>query len=276
VTAGGATNTLHVYPERVLTSDARNCRTARAFRRTLLPLTWRGSTLHRVSCGRARPTPPSCYRRGVPSQWIEDLGINDAESGAEAARAAREKILEPARRVLDTTEAQTTTTIVFQGFIARAQCLHEAAVHMTEAENPHAAFTLLRAYAENTAAILYAKDHPNLAGHWWDVDGHGIQIGKITNHARTRLGGFKGIYDQLSQYAHPQARGLLASSSIKEGRTVHWSSAPHFKSANDQLVAYAWVVDLADATRHLLYEFAQKYELGYFGRPARDEPLSQS
>jgi|GEM_PF-3269470 hypothetical protein len=36
---------------------------------------------------------------------------------------------------------------------------------MIEAENPHAAFTLLRAYAENTAAILYAKDHPNLLDH---------------------------------------------------------------------------------------------------------------
>ena len=49
------------------------------------------------------------------------------------------------------------------------------------------AFTLLRAYAENTAAILYAKDHPNLAANWWDVDGHGIPIGKITNHAQTLL-----------------------------------------------------------------------------------------
>ena len=87
---------------------------------------------------------------------------------------------------------------------------------MTEAENSHAAFTLLRAYAENTAAILFAKDHPNLAAKWWDVDSHGISIGKITNHAQTLLGGFKGIYDQLSQYAHPQARGLLGFSSITD------------------------------------------------------------
>jgi hypothetical protein len=85
------------------------------------------------------------YRRTVPSQWIENLGNNDAESGAEAARAAREKILEPARRVLGTTETYTRMTVVFQSFMARAQCLHEAAVQMTEAENPHAAFTLLRA-----------------------------------------------------------------------------------------------------------------------------------
>lgn len=78
-------------------------------------------------------------------------------------------------------------TVVFQGFVARAQCLHEASIEMTEAENPHAAFTLLRAYPENAAAILYAKDHPNLAAHWWDIDGQGIQIGRIANHAVTRL-----------------------------------------------------------------------------------------
>ena len=167
-------------------------------------------------------------------------------------------------------------TVVFQGFVARAQCLHEASVQMTEVENPHAAFTLLRAYAENTAAILYAKDHPNLAAHWWDVDGHGIQIGKITNHARTRLGGFREIYDQLSQYAHPLARGLLASSTIADGQSVKWSSAPHFMSANDQLVAYAWAVELADATHHLLYEFAQQYKLGYSGKPGPNESSSPS
>ena len=93
---------------------------------------------------------------------------------------------------------------------------------------------------------------------------------------RHALGGFKAIYDQLSQYAHPQARGLLASSTLTEKRTLQWSSAPHFKSANDQLVAYAWIVELAEATRHLLYEFAQQYKLGYFAQPGLDDPSSPS
>lgn len=78
---------------------------------------------------------------------------------------------------------------------------------MIEAGNPHAAFTLLRAYAENAAAILYAKDHPILVGHWWDPDGHGIKNGKITNHAATRFDGFKGINDQLTKFAHPHGDG---------------------------------------------------------------------
>lgn len=214
------------------------------------------------------------YSQIVPTEWLESLGVFDAESGSSLARKARDRILEPARRVLESVEDVTVLVVVFQGFVARAQCLHEGSVQMIDAGNPHAAFTLLRAQAENAAAILYAKDHPNVVGHWWDVDGHGIKIGKITNYAVTRFGGFKEIYDQLSGFAHPQAKGLLASSRIKDEteRTMQWSSAPHFKRAEDQLTAYAWAIELAESSRHLLYEFAQQYRLGYFGTQASDAP----
>jgi hypothetical protein len=229
--------------------------------------------------GRARPSSPvfaQRYRRGVSSDWLDSLGVYDAEPGSAAARSARDRILEPARRVLGTTQDITALTIVFQGFVARAQCLHEASVQAIDAGNPHAAFTLLRAYAENAAAVLYAKDHPTLVGHWWDPDGHGIKVGKITNYAASRFGGFKGIYDQLSKFAHPQAIGLLASSRItnEQEATMQWSSAPHFKKAEDQLTAYAWAVELADASRHLLFEFAQTYRLGYFMESPPEAPAA--
>lgn len=203
----------------------------------------------------------------MPAKWIEDLGIEDADSGTQAAQAARERILEPARRVLETSADFTVRLVIFQGFVARAQCLHEAAVQMIDAENPHAAFTLLRAYAENAAAILYAKDHPTRVDHFADPDDRSITVGQIKNWADKRFGGFRDIYDQLSQYAHPHGRGLLASSSVGVDRRVGWASAPHFKSLGDQLVAYAWAVELAEFTRHLLYEFAQTYQLGYFDHP---------
>lgn len=146
---------------------------------------------------------------------------------------------------------------------------------MIDEENPHAAFTLLRAYAENAAARLYAKDHPNLLAHFSDTEGHGIQIGRIINHSRTRFAGFKGIYDQLSKFAHPQALGLLASSSITADNTLRWSSSPDFRTPEDRLVAYAWLVELAETTRHLLFEFAQEYGLGLLGQPPdpKDDPI---
>lgn len=40
------------------------------------------------------------------------------------------------------------------------------------------------------------------------------------------LRGFSGIYDQLSRFAHPQALGVLASSSVTDDNTLVWSSAP--------------------------------------------------
>jgi hypothetical protein len=62
--------------------------------------------------------------------------------------------------------------------------------------------------------------------------------------------------------------------SVAEARTLRWSSAPHFKRPEDQLIAYAWAVELAQATGHLLYGFAERYGLGYFGTPhgSVDEP----
>ena len=40
--------------------------------------------------------------------------------------------------------------------------------------------------------------------------------------------------------------------------------------SSDQLTAYAWVVELAEASWHLLYEFPEGYELGYFAQPSDD------
>ncbi len=152
--------------------------------------------------------------------------------------------------------------MVFSGFLARAQGLHEGSVAAIRADNRYAAFTLLRAYAENAAAILYLKDRrAPLDKFWREPHGSGVSIGKITNHARTRFGGFKGIYDQLSKYAHPQALSLLASSRVVKGREVQWSSAPVFKSDHDAVIACAWVVELAKDTSYLLMEFAEEFGL---------------
>lgn len=199
----------------------------------------------------------------MPYQWIEELGVHDGVTGATAAREARKQVLEPAKRVLESSDEITVRLLVFQGFVAKAQALHDSATEMIAAENPHAAFTLIRAYAENAAAILFAKDNPGRVKDFVDTERHGIPVGRITNHAAKRFGSFKEIYDQLSQFAHPQALGLVAPTSV-QGDRLSWSSVPQFKQPDDQLLAYAWVIELAQATRHLLYEFAQRYHLGYF------------
>jgi hypothetical protein len=106
------------------------------------------------------------------------------------------------------------------------------------------------------------KDHPTqLERFWRDIRGPGVPIDDITNYAMNRFRGFSGIYSELTKYAHPHALSLLASSQVSEGRVVQWSSVPTFKSDHDAVIACVWVVELADATSHLLEEFAAQFGL---------------
>ncbi len=194
--------------------------------------------------------------------WIQKLGITDRLTGQERARVSWNALISAGRRVLGTELDYRVEHLVFSGFLARAQGLHEGAVAAISADNPYAAFTLLRACAENAAAILYVKDHPaDLEKFWRDIRGPGVKLGKITNHAMNRFGGFKGIYSELSRYAHPQALSLLASNRVVEGQVIQWSSTPAFKSDHDAVMACVWVVELTEATSHLLVEFAAQFGL---------------
>jgi hypothetical protein len=194
--------------------------------------------------------------------WVRKLGITDRPSGQEQARASWNALISAGRRVLGTGMDYRVEHLVFSGFLARAQGLHEAAVAAIRADNPYAAFTLLRAYAENVAAILYVKDHPTQLDKFWrELRGPGVQIGRITNHAVSRFPGFKGIYGDLSRYAHPQALSMLASNQVVGDREVQWRSAPAFKSDHEAVIACAWVVELAQSTAQLLVEFAREFAL---------------
>ena len=88
-----------------------------------------------------------------------------------------------------------------------------------------------------------------------------MSIGKITNYANKRFPGFKGIYSQLSEYAHPGSLSMVASHRIagEDSRTVEWRSAPSFHSDNDAEAACGWTVELATATAHLLVELAASW-----------------
>lgn len=207
------------------------------------------------------PTDGPAATVGLPA-WIEERGITDRLTGQKLARASLDTLISTGREILETSVDYRVEHLVFSGFLARAQGFHEGTVAAIGADNPYTAFTLLRAYAENTAAILYVKDHPaELNRFWRDIHHLDVPIDEITSYAMTRFRGFKGIYSELSKYAHPHALSLLASTRVIEGRIVQWSSVPRFKSDYDAIMAWVWVVELADATSHLLREFATQFGL---------------
>lgn len=194
--------------------------------------------------------------------WITALGISDHSSGHRVAVASRESLLAAGTRGMQSASDYTTAHIVFSGLLARAQGFHEGVIAATDADNPYAAFTLLRAYAENTAAILFVARHPaQLDKLWREMTGRGIKIGRITNFAETRMPTFRHIYEDLSRYAHPHAVSILASTRIVGENGFAWQSAPSFKFEHERLLAYAWLVELTTATAQLLGEMAAVFGL---------------
>lgn len=201
---------------------------------------------------------------------VDDLlarcGITDEESGRAAAAAAREDILSVARTVMRTGDF-TMNHMIVAGIVARAQSLHEGSVAAIDANNPHAAFTLLRAYAEQCAAVQYLTDHPAKAERLWnDLEGRGVKIGAITNYAQSsgRMANFREIYNQLSKFAHPSSAAHFASMRAGEDGSFTWQSAPRFKRDEERLIAYAWCVEFARAFNVFSFEFAVARGMGRF------------
>jgi hypothetical protein len=199
------------------------------------------------------------------AELLAKYGVTDVTSGHERAMAAREYLLTVGRSVIQT-GAITMDHLIVAGMVARAQSLHEAALHAIDSDNPHAAFTLLRAYAEQCAAVLYLTDHPRKAQKLWDdPEGHGVPIGRITSYAQSsgRLRQFRAVYDRLSKYAHPTSVSHFASIRVGEGRRFTWQSAPRFKDDSEKLVAYAWCIEFAYVAHVLLFGFAETRGLGH-------------
>jgi hypothetical protein len=195
--------------------------------------------------------------RPVPT-WVQALGIVDRPTGIEKARASRKWLLDAATNAFGRGQPWTTAVMLLSGLVTRGIGLHDAAIAALDADNPFAAFTLIRSYAENAAAVLYADDHPNAVDRMLGLGGHHpLSVGKLTAHANRsqRFGGFKDIYSELSEYAHPLSKSITASMAIN-GNEFRWSSTPAFRPGNDFLMACAWIVELAEANARLIVEFA--------------------
>lgn len=208
----------------------------------------------------------------VDADLLAKYGVSDATSGRERAENAREYLVAVAESAMPP-DGFTMDHLIIAGMVARAQSLHEAALTSIDSDNPHAAFTLLRAYAEQCAAALYLTDHPDKARRLWDdLEGRGVPIGRITSHAQSsgRLPRFREIYDQLSKYAHPSSRSHFASFRPGDGSAFTWQSAPRFKRDDDKLIAYAWCIEFAYVIHVLLFEYAEARGLGHVVRSGDD------
>jgi hypothetical protein len=164
---------------------------------------------------------------GTPSS----RGIADLESGLAIARSTflvfRHSLLGLMRG--DFSEV----SMGLLALVTRAQGVHDGALRGIEEDNSHGTFPLIPCYAENAAVLLWIFDHPNdlsrLASDARTEER--FAIGRLVSNADKRAKGFKGIYEQLSEFSHPVATGFH-----QPWRVVS-DEVPSFKTADDQIWA---------------------------------------
>ncbi len=203
----------------------------------------------------------------LPEQSLPaSLGITDRDTGVAKAEEARANMTELASRSLKPSFDFGIAEMTMMSLLTRALAFHDGALDAAKADNPFAAFTLLRSYAENGAMLAWLLDHPeDIARIYPEAPrDQRLSIGRLTNNARNRFGGFQGVYEQLSGFAHPaSATALSGWHAGDEERRVRWQSHTAFKNDEDFMMACVWIVELAQANAHLWREC---WEL-YFGDP---------
>jgi hypothetical protein len=197
-----------------------------------------------------------------PTGLPASLGITDRDSGLEKAVEAKLRMTSFVRETLPNRFDFDMPRMTLLSAFTRAQAFHDGALDALRADNPFSTFTLLRSYAENAAMLVYLLNKPSeierfYAGVPREMR---LRIGKLTTNASSRLAGFKGVYEQLSGFAHPAgATALSGWHAPGDDLKVQWSSVPAFKNDDDFEMACVWLVELAEANAHLWREVWNMY-----------------
>ena len=190
------------------------------------------------------------------------------ESIESAQRSAR-RYDDIVKRVLRERGDIAPIDLFFQSMVVRVRSLHEGSVREIRAENPQAVFTLERSWAESCALLIYVTDNPAYIRTLWDKPLSKKQGGgrkstqALVAHASERMPGLKRIHGDLSEVAHFGSKAFWSPFIITDEAkgTLEWTSYPRWKDEHQALVACGWVHELAEASRHLLQEFAEAHLL---------------
>ena len=127
------------------------------------------------------------------------------------------------------------------GLLTRLQAFNEGATREIAADNPFASASCIRSLAEVVALICYLIEKPQelrrVSIHASDQDR--FNIGKLLMAAHREASGFKAVYEQLSNFAHPSYAGSTVSMKLMDDNHFTWTSAPSFKYDSEVLVEQA-------------------------------------
>lgn len=176
-------------------------------------------------------------------------GIVDRESGAASALAARKEMTSRAAAQLGAAPVLDDTNLTMFGLLTRLQAFNEGAAREIAADNPFASASCIRSLAEVVALICYLIEKPQelrrVSIHASDQDR--LNIGKLLMAAHREAPGFKAVYEQLSNFAHPSYAGSTVSMKLVDDNHFAWTSAPRFKYDSEACTMYLWILELTEA-----------------------------
>jgi hypothetical protein len=164
-------------------------------------------------------------------------------------------------------------------FINRATSLHAGVVSAVEKANPHAAFTLLRAYLELVVLVFYVDKEPDYLG---ALERPISELPPNTRKsfrelfafASSELVGVQTVYALLNEMAHFGSTALWHPFSLDEEgeRRMSFSTGPHWKKPDDPRTALAMLAEADEAVLVVLRRFAEHHVTPKVERYAREGP----
>jgi hypothetical protein len=186
-----------------------------------------------------------------------EQGLDDAAERYQGfAQVLRDALGDPEHAVL------FEMSMPLLSFTNRAASLHAGIVSAVKEHNPHAAFTLLRAYLELVVLVRYVDLHPDY------MEALRRPMAELPKHTRkrwdelfedaaTEMRGVRRAYEVLSEMAHFGSTALWHPFTITdaEERLMTFGTGPHWKHAGDPRIVLAMLREADEAMFVVLDRF---------------------
>ena len=214
------------------------------------------------------PKPREVDRGSIPlsddgAPKLDLQGYQDREIAlGRASGGCPEDYTAIARESLGSPQDLAPETLVFMAMLSRARGLQEGVFQALKADNPHAAFPLLRAFTELVAVLYYCLQKPKyvarLAGIGAGSEKSYLQFRQLFEAVSDVLPGMKSVYSELSAYTHFEQLAVYNVHTIEDisDRSISWTDVPRWKSEDEFRIACAQLSELSEAVRHGLRRFA--------------------
>ncbi len=129
-------------------------------------------------------------------------------------------------------ELYASDLLVF-GLTARAISLYNGMKEALEESNPYVFVILYRAQMETLATVNHLIKKPSDAKKFLHGGRKGTKyrisnILTLIDECKPKYPRLRGIYDEISEMAHPNSASHFLSTRIGEGRRISWRSKPSF------------------------------------------------